>query len=169
VNDGIDDGNFLRISGLSKTYPNMMIVPEKVGDYKFVAFSKNKNLVVKKWEDLRAYRVGYVLGWKIVEENMQGFASLSGVRDQDILFGMLEKGRIDVAIFDATSGQYWVKEHNASEIYAVGEPLSVREMYLYLNRKHEAIIPSLAKAIRDEKEKEGAPVRPSDETPDAKP
>jgi polar amino acid transport system substrate-binding protein len=169
VSDGIDDGNFLRISGLSKAYPNMLIVPEKLGDCKFVAFAKDKNLVVTKWTDLRESRVGYVLGWKLIEENVQGFTHLSAVRDQNILFGMLEKDRIDVALFDATAGQYWVKEHNASGIHTVGEPLAVREMYLYLNRKHKAILPPLAKAIRDVKEEEGVPVRSSDDSPDAKP
>lgn len=41
ANEGIIDGDFVRISGLEKVYPNLVRVPEKITDFEFVAFSKH--------------------------------------------------------------------------------------------------------------------------------
>ena len=40
VNDGIEDGNFLRIAGMSDKYPELVQVPEKLVVWEFVAFSR---------------------------------------------------------------------------------------------------------------------------------
>lgn len=148
VDQGMDDGNFLRILGISSKYANLRIVPEKLTDFDFVAFSKAQDLPITQWEDLRSYRVGYVIGWKIVEDNICGLPEVKGVRDGDILFSMLEKGRIDVAIYSKAGGEYICSQSHADDIHPVGKPLAVREMYLYLHRKHETLIEPLAEALR---------------------
>jgi len=40
VNDGIEDGNFLRIAGMSDKYPELVQLPEKLVVWEFVAFSR---------------------------------------------------------------------------------------------------------------------------------
>ena len=44
ANDGVSDGEIPRIDGLSSVYPNIVLVPEKVIDYHFVAFSQPQPL-----------------------------------------------------------------------------------------------------------------------------
>ncbi len=39
ANDGITDGDYVRISGLESTYPNLIRVPEKITDFEFVALN----------------------------------------------------------------------------------------------------------------------------------
>jgi polar amino acid transport system substrate-binding protein len=39
ANEGTDDGNFARVAGLEKTYPNLIRVPERLWMFEFAVFS----------------------------------------------------------------------------------------------------------------------------------
>ena len=49
ANDGIEDGDLSRISGLEKNYPNLVRVPEKMMDMDFVAFARQAKPVEASW------------------------------------------------------------------------------------------------------------------------
>jgi len=72
ANEGIVDGEYLRISGLVSKYPNLVMVPEPICEYEFTAFTKKRGIRVAGWESLRPYNVGFITGWKILEENVRG-------------------------------------------------------------------------------------------------
>lgn len=52
VQVGIDDAEYARIKGLSKTHSNLIIVDEKLLDFAFTAFSKDGSIEIKGWESL---------------------------------------------------------------------------------------------------------------------
>ena len=152
ANEGIDDGELTRIKGIDKTYTNLIRVPEKVIDWDFVAFSKNPNITIHGWESLKNYNIGHIRGWKILETNTAGFPYVESVRNSDVLFSMLEKDRIDIALFSRWIGKAILKQKNLRGIYVLEPPLASREMYIYLNKKHAALVPIISQALNSIKQ-----------------
>ena len=69
LDQGLDDGCLSRITGLTKTYPNIRQIPEMSLERDFVVFSKRSDIVVKGWQSLKPYHVAFITGWKILERN----------------------------------------------------------------------------------------------------
>ncbi len=151
TNDGVTDGDFVRIAGLDRLYHNLVVVPEKITDFEFVAFSKNLNSQITTWKDLRPFHVGIVRGWKILEENITGTTSLTKVKNLKLLFRLLANNRIDIAVYSRFEGLAMARKLAISDIKMHEPALAVREMFLYLNKKHIKLVPKLTKALRQMK------------------
>ncbi len=152
ANDGITDGDFVRISGLARLYPNLIQVPAKITDFEFVAFSKDASIQLKDWASAKPYHVGIVRGWKILEENLSGSASLTRVKNQKLLFTLLDKGRANIVVYSRFEGYEMIKHLGLTGVKALEPPLAVREMFLYLNKKHTRLIPVISEALKDMKQ-----------------
>jgi len=144
ANEGEEDGNFARVEGLEKQYPNLIRVPEELVRFEFVAFAKkDRKNSITTWEKLKDYHVGIVTGWKILEANIQGTRSLTKVDRGPLLFGMLDKEKIDFAIFDRRQGMVMSRELKLAGIAPQDTPLAVKSMYLYLHQKHRDQVPKI--------------------------
>ena len=148
ANAGIEDGDLSRIGGLEKSYPNLLRVPEKILDMHFVAFTRKPKLTEADWAGLDPYIVGYIKGWKIFEQNLRPPALLSPAHDPEQLFAMLEKNRIDVALYERWMGSALAKQMNLTDVRVVEPPLAVREMFIYLHRRHADKIPAITAALQ---------------------
>jgi polar amino acid transport system substrate-binding protein len=151
VNEGIDDGNMLRIEGMEKLFPNVRIVPEPVIYFEFVGFTKNPKIIIKEWADLEPYNVAYIRGWKIVESNVKKTQSLNIVKNADQLFDLLRNDRTDIIIFERIRGRYILDTEEIKGVRALEPPLSSSSFYLYLHKKHVEIIPSIVAALKEMK------------------
>jgi len=152
ANAGIDDGELTRIKGINKTYTNLVRVPEKIIDWNFVALTRNQNISVHDWNDLRKYRIGFIRGWKILENNTLRHQNVSIVRSPRELFAMLDKDRIDIALYSKWAGIALVKKHNIKNIRVLEPPLAMREMYIYLNKKHIGHVTNISSALKKMKD-----------------
>ena len=148
VNEGVSDGEVPRIGGLSKTYPNIVQVPEKLIDYHFVAFSQPRPLPDMSFDVLQHYRVGLLIGWKIYETRVPPDTVLSRLTGPLQLFLMLANDRIDVGLYERYAGHYLIRSNGFTDIYECRPPLAVRPMFLYLNRKHASLAMPLAESLR---------------------
>jgi polar amino acid transport system substrate-binding protein len=151
ANDGTDDGDGPRIAGLSAKYPNLIQVSEKVIDTEFVAFTRSVKFEPNGWESVKPYRVGIVTGWKILEDNLAGAKSLEKVANAETLFKLLANDRIDVAVIGKLDGMSAIKQLDLKDITALSPPLAVKEMYLYLNKKHEALASRIDASLKEMK------------------
>lgn len=69
---GVADGECCRVPEIVlREYHNLLPVFEGVSQVNFSAFTKQPNVVINRWEDLKPYTVGTVTGWKILVQNMQ--------------------------------------------------------------------------------------------------
>ncbi len=150
ANSGVDDGDLVRIAGLSEQYPNLIMVPEKLMDFSLVAFAKDETPVIEGWKSLARYNNGIVRGWKLMEWNIPP-EKLIQVENLDLLLLLLEKKRIDLAVFELYQAQWNIDRFNRKGIKAIFPPLEKREMYLYLNKRHKNIIDKLADSIKSMK------------------
>jgi polar amino acid transport system substrate-binding protein len=151
ANSGVTDGEFPRISGLESLYPNLVRVPEKITDFEFVAFSKHHRKTMTSWDVLQAYDVAIVRGWKILEKNIINTRSLVRVKNHKLLFNLLANDRADIVVYSRLEGYATIRSLGLEGVVALEPPLAVREMYLYLNKKHEQLIKPLEQALREMK------------------
>lgn len=147
ANTGVNDGNIARIKGIEKKYKNLVMVPEKIIDFDFVAFTKNKQYRIKDWQDLAPYNVAFINGWKVFEKKVTHYKSLVRTRDSAQLFKLLKNDRTDIVLYDLWSGVWWISQDN-SKIHYLMPPIASYQLYLYLNKKHEKLMPGLTRALQ---------------------
>lgn len=148
ANDGVEDGNFARVEGLSSIYPNLIQVPEEVTRFEFVVFCKSKDTKIRNWKGLKHFHVGIVTGWKILETNIIGTKSLTKVKDGAALFNLLKADRVEVIVYDKRQGFVLLKELGMKDIHIIEPPLAEKGMYVYLHQRHKELAPKLASVIR---------------------
>jgi len=148
ADSGIEDGVSARIAGLEKNYPNLVRIPEKVMDFPFVAFALQSRLANANWETLASTSVGHIQGWKIFEQNLKPGTHTTVVDTAEQLFTMLDKNRIDVALYERWLGLALAKKMAIKNIRVVEPALADREMFIYLNKRHADKVPAINAALR---------------------
>lgn len=150
ANLGEVDGEGLRIAGLDNQYPNLVQVPERFISISFVAFAKDAAIRLDHgWDSLKPYRVAFITGWKMFEANTGGARMVHKVDKPEQLFRMLDSGRVDLALYTHADGLALVRSMGLTTIMLLSPPLRDVDMYLYLNKKHEALVPKIAQALRE--------------------
>lgn len=144
---GIEDGDLTRIAGLETQYPNLVRVPEKLVDWEFAAFSRDAS-IPSNWSALKQRSVGHIKGWKIYEQNLAGAERVTTADDPAQLFQLLELRRIDVALYERSLGAALLQQQGLKDVRPLVPPLAMREMFIYLHRRHAALVPRLADALR---------------------
>lgn len=144
ANSGVDDGDVGRVAGLEKRYPNLVYVPVPIYRYQIVVFSKAFDFPVDGAKSIHPYDIGLLTGWKIVENISQGARSVTSLEKGEQLFSMLDKNRIEIAILEKAQGLYILKTLGLKNIKVLQPNLMEGDWYLYLNKKHENLIPGIA-------------------------
>lgn len=150
VNEGFDDGDIFRAAGLERDYPNLLRVPGKILDNEFMAYTKRADIKIRNWADLQPYAVAYATGWRIFDLNVTGVKELTKTASIEDLFLLLEKGRADVILMDRWQGLL-IARRNGYQVHLQEPPLARIEMFMYLNKKHAALVPRVAQALADMK------------------
>lgn len=148
LDQGIDDVILSRIPGLEKQYANIVQQQEPAVTWRFVAFTKTPGVRIRHWDELANYHVALVTGWKIFEQNVTRYKTLTKVSNADQLFRMLDLGRVDVAVYAERPGYRLLEKMHIQGIYAVQPPLSITEKYFYLNKRHAELVPRADAVLR---------------------
>ena len=152
ANLGEVDGEGLRIAGLGSQYPNLIQVPERFIGISFVAFARDASIRLDQgWESLKPYSVAFITGWKMFEANAAGARVINKVDKPEQMFQMLASERVDLVLYTRADGVVLVRQLGLSSVVPLAPALKDVDMYLYLNKKHEALVPRLAKALKDMK------------------
>jgi polar amino acid transport system substrate-binding protein len=146
ANEGIDDGQALRVAGLEKIYPNLIQVPEPVIMNDFVALSARQRFATPGWDALKPYTVSYLIGWKVFESNMPPGTDRTPVREAGQLFTLLAQDRVDVALYERWQGLAQARV-TGIKVRVMEPPLVRTPMYMYLHKKHAALVPQVAQAL----------------------
>ena len=142
------DGEGLRVAGLSSNYPNLIQIPERYSNISFVAFAKDATIKVNDWEGLKPYRLGHITGWKLFEAKTSGSKSVMKVDTPEQLFKMLETGRIDLALYTEADGVALARKLGYSTIAPIHPSLKDVDMFLYLHKKHKALVDKVATTLQ---------------------
>lgn len=155
ADQGLDDGLAMRIAGLQRHYPNLIQVPEPILVDDFVAITLTPRddpraapaADFTTWEELLPHTVAYILGWKIFEFNLPPRQESTKVRDADQLFQLLRRGRADVILYERWQALARARTL-AMRVKAHQPPLAQREMFIYLHRRHAALVEPAAAELR---------------------
>jgi len=151
ANMGIEDGEMSRIAGLEKSYPNLIRVPETIMDWEFYAFSELEIELKGGWSDLANYSVAFINGWKILENNVPAEAEITKVKNAEQLFYLLARKRAQIVIYERWAGLRRIKQQELKSVRPIQPVLAKRKMYMYLHKKHQALVPKLAAALKSMK------------------
>lgn len=146
ANEGIDDGQALRVAGLEKIYPNLIRVPEPVMMNDFVAMSRKPPFATPDWTALKPYSVTYIIGWKIFESNVPAGVPATPVREAEQMFALLARERVDVALHERWQGLAQARD-SGLKVRVMEPPLVSVPMHMYLHKKHAALVPRVSQAL----------------------
>lgn len=146
ANEGVDDGLAMRVAGLEKQYPNLIRVPEPIAINDFVAMSTRQRFATTGWDSLQPYAVSYIIGWKVFEQNVPKSREQTLVRDAEQLFTLLARDRTDVVLYERWQGVA-VTRAMGLRVQVMEPPLVRTPMYMYLHKKHAALVPRVAQAL----------------------
>ncbi len=153
ANAGLHDGDLARIAGVTRTYPDLLPVPEITWVAEIVAFSKNSQITTPDWKSLEKYRTSYIRGWVVFENNLPDTPMVDKVVTPEALFKMLKMDRAELALYEKKMGYGLLsQQQNNSNIHALQPALTIEPIYIYLHRKHEDLLPREANAIREMKQ-----------------
>jgi len=148
ANSGIDDGDIGRGRGLEKRYPNLVIVPVPVYHYQMAVFSRDLDFHVRGVDSIKPYDIGILRGWKILEDITRGARSVTSVESGEQLFTMLDKGRIEIAVFEKSQALFILDKMKIPGIKLLQPSLLEGDFYLYLHKKHLKLIPEITKELK---------------------
>ena len=147
ADSGFIDGEMSRVKGIDKVYKNLVRVPEKIMDWEFFVFSKKSVNLQKGWENLANKSVAFIRGWKILEKNVPNSASITRIKNSTQLFTLLENNRTDFIIYERWGGRHLVNQLQLFNVKLRSPALATREMFIYLNKKHQALVPKISQAL----------------------
>jgi polar amino acid transport system substrate-binding protein len=150
ANAGIDDGDVCRVRDITNKYPGLIQVPEVITPVKWVVFSKSFNFKINGVNSLRPYRVGILIGRKLLEEKIVGVKSLIKFSTDDEIIDALARNQIDLGIMEKSQGMALIQSR--LNIKMLQPALFQDDCYLYLNRKHRLWVPLFAAELKKMKQ-----------------
>ncbi|MDH5330645.1 MAG: transporter substrate-binding domain-containing protein [Aquincola sp.] len=161
ANAGIEDGDLFRAAGFERDYPNLVQVPQPLMDQDFVGLTRRADIHVRGWDDLSDLSVAFVIGNKIIERGLAGHRDLTTVRTNELLIGLLAAGRADVVIINRWVGLHVARRAGVT-VRTLEPPLIRVPMFMYLHRRHDALVKPLAAAL-DQMHRDGTWLRLHDQ------
>lgn len=143
ANSGKVDGEVQRIDGIAATYHNLIQVRPAISYLEGTAFSRTKIFVVKGWESLRPYRIGYIRGIKFAERNTRNMNSVA-VGDYLGLFQMLAKERFDIIVSPRLNGLYQMEQLDIRGVHELTPAIMRFDLFHYLHQKHVKLVPKIS-------------------------
>lgn len=148
ANQGLVDMELPRIIGIEKQYPNLVMIPEPVVEYAFVAFAREGCPTRIDWNTFNHLPVGLLRGWKIYErillpETMHRYAN-----KPEQLLRMLVHKRVDVALYERNAGRFLLRKNNI-HAHEMKPPYKMVPMYIYIHEAHRDMLPLLTKTLRE--------------------
>ena len=147
ANEGTTDGDVGRSSGLEKTFPNLVQVPEPVYQYAPTAFSYKRFDVTGGWESLRSHTVCIRRGLRQTEQRTKDLAR-QVLADEATMLRMLAAGGCDVAIMERNNGLARSAMAAEPPLLRLLPPMEIMPLYIYLHKSHAALVPKVAAALK---------------------
>ncbi len=156
LNLGKVDGDSHRIDEFNKNKPNIIKVSEPVQSVKQSVFTKNLDFQVDGWKSLSPYKVIFVEGIRLAENEIR-----KAVKEQNLIpvdtietaFKMLAKERGELLVTSPETGFATMKKLSIekSGIKLLTPPITEIYLYIYLNKKHEKLASKISDSLKEMK------------------
>ncbi|CAA6605391.1 conserved exported hypothetical protein [Rhodospirillaceae bacterium LM-1] len=146
ADEGVDDGIAARVEGLEAKFTNLVRVQEPIFVNDFVACGLKGEPKTASWDSIVPYRVSYIIGWQIFDKNLKPARELLLAKDAEQLFALLKAEKVDLALHERWQA-LWLARQSGLKLIVSEPPLARVPMFIYLNRKHAALAPDLAREL----------------------
>lgn len=147
ANNGKTDGDVGRSSGLEKNYPNLVRVPEPIYQYAPTAFAYKQFDVSGSWGSLRPHTVCIRRGLRQTDQRTRDLQR-QVLADEATMLRMLAAGGCDVAIMERNNALAKAAMTADPPLQRLLPPMEVMPLYIYLHKRHAALVPKLAAALK---------------------
>jgi hypothetical protein len=147
-NSGVVDGEVVRIKGAEKNYPNLVRVKSQICSTESRVYVKNKKFKLEGWHSLQPYKIGIIRGHLYAVNGTQGMDVVT-VKSNELLFKMLARDRIDVAIAQTADALYAISTLKSQGIEGLEPIVLSMQLYHYLNKKNIDLVPKIERVIDD--------------------
>lgn len=148
ANHGEVDGDFSRTDAVAKVYPNLIRVPEHITLETLTAFSTDPDMKIDGWDSLLPYHVTWVDGREICKWHLSHATRTTLGRNEVALLKFLSEDRAQVGVLGLEKGRALLLRLNITNVYPLSPPLEKAALYLYLHKKHEALVPKVVAMLR---------------------
>lgn len=149
---GLDDGTLPRNRAIQSRVSNIVIVDEPAVVREHVVFTRDRDLQTTDWDELRRRRVGFVQGWQVIEQQLADIEGAVRAWNGEQLFRMLNRGRVDVVIFNRLGGLSLIREQGLRDIRIVEPPLQTSPSFIFLHERHAELAVRAADTLRQMKQ-----------------
>lgn len=148
---GTLDGELFRGIYLEDLATNVIRIPVSIATGKMMAFSTNKNIQINGWQSLKNYRLGGLIRLKGTVPDDPSL-NITYIKNPELLFKMLERGRIEVAIAPVRIGAYFMAKMNLENVVMLTPPIREDNLYHYLSQKHADMVLPLTNMLKQMKD-----------------
>ncbi|WP_420411483.1 hypothetical protein [Roseibium sp.] len=149
VENGAADGELLRIKQIGDHFTEIIRVNVPVISLPIYAYASDEEMTSLTLGEMKDVRVGYVAGAKFAEEMTADLPNVTTVETPEVLFNMLQRQRLDIAIAAENPGDRLLKTAAHGPVYKGDNHLRLIDFYHYLNRRHAALVPRLERALAE--------------------
>ena len=150
-NLGKTDGEMARIKGVDNEFQNLLMTDVPISSIDIVVFTKNKNIRVDGWQSLKPYSIAVPRGIRVIEKGTTGM-EVSVFNTTEKILKLVSMGRYDVAILTRIDGLGYVKKLNITNLTILEPPVAKVDLYHYLHKKHENLLPKINSSLINLKE-----------------
>ncbi len=149
ANEGTIDGEVGRVPSVLEKYPNLRRVNVKLMDLNGTVYTNRDEIETYSEDILKKYRVGYVLGVLWAEKKSKGLDA-TAAQTYSVLFELLLQDRVDIILATEASADVIIMDLGvrASKARKLQPFVFSLPIHHYVNKKNEAIIPRLEKALK---------------------
>lgn len=148
VENGSSDGEVARIKDIGFHFTEIVRVDMPILSLKIYTYVNDPQLAGLTLHQLQDYRIGHVAGAKFAEQLTAGFPEVAAEKNSRVLFNRLQLGQLDAVIVSAVVGDKRLQEFSG-KVFKSRQPVSTREFYHYLHRRHTALVAPLEEALRN--------------------
>lgn len=141
------DGAIGRTMLAARDYPDLVAVPEPVFLYAPTGYSYKQFDLSGGWDALRGHTVCVRRGYTLTEVRTRGVPRQRFDNDESLL-RMLRRGGCDIAIMDRRNKVALAARAADPDLLQLQPALEEAPLYLFLHKRHAALAPRLAEALR---------------------
>jgi polar amino acid transport system substrate-binding protein len=123
-------------------------VPEYLALEALTAFSTNPGLKINGWDSLLPYHVAWVDGREICKDRLGHATKITLEHNEVALLRFLAENRAQVGVLGLRKGRTLLQRLNITNVHPLSPPLEIAQLYLYLHKKHEALVPRVTAMLR---------------------
>jgi polar amino acid transport system substrate-binding protein len=144
---GVTDGDVARFEAVGQLYPELVRVPEPSLYYLAYAYAYRRLDVGAGWNSLRGHTICLRRGIKLYEMRTEGMAR-HVLDDERSLLRMLRSGGCTVALLEDNNPDVSAAMAADPPLYRLTPALEGAPLYIYLHKRHAALVPRIAQALR---------------------